>query len=165
MVQNANSNQATQAQDSHDLTVDGCVCPQCYKHLRAPVVTEGGGDRYGRRMRSYAGMCFECLQGCRVTQFEQDGKWLINSYLPHRYEAGKFIGISDWIEVNPLPEPPAVVTGPGGDFDKAPDLSGNLALPLLRSAADMMLKVAHTIRELLATTEKLQRNELDNRKH
>ena len=173
MVQPADQSGASHAHDSQDLmadttaslTVDGCVCPQCFRPLKAPAVTGGGIDRYGRRIRSYAGMCFECRQGCRVEQFEADGKWLIHSYLPHRYESGRFVGYGDWIEVNPLPEPPAILTGPGGDFDKAPDLSGDLVLPLLRSAAGMMSKVAHTIRELLETIEKLQHNEPNNRKH
>jgi hypothetical protein len=173
MVQKANQNEATHAQDSQDLmldttaslTLEGCVCPQCFKPLKAPSVTESPPDRYGIKLRSYAAMCFTCGQACKVIQFEADGKWIILSYRIHLYESGRFFGYGDWITVNPLPEPPAVMTGPGGDYDKVPDLSGELALPLLRSASGMMSKVAHTIRELLEVIEKLQRNEPDKRKH
>jgi len=162
MVQNTDPNQATHAQD---LTVDGCVCPQCFKPLKAPVVTDGGGDRYGRHVRSYAGMCFECRQACRVVQFERDGKWLIHSYLPHRYESGKFVGIGDWIVVNPLPEPAAVVFGPGGDYDKTPDLSGDLAISIIHTLSTISRTTTNAIGELLKAIEKLQHNEPNNRQH
>jgi len=167
MVPKTDQTAATPAHDSQDMTVDGCVCPQCYKPLKAPAITDGGADRYGRKLRSYAGMCFECRRGCRVVQFELDGKWLLHAYLPHRYEAGRFVGVGDWIEVNPLPDPPAVVTGPGGDFDKALNLSADLVLPLLRSAAGMMSKVANTIGELLKAIEQLQNTDRQkqNAKH
>ena len=161
----ADRNEAPQAQDSEALTVDGCVCPQCFKPLKAPAVTVSRRDRYGIRLRDYNGFCFHCRQGCRVLQFERDGKWLLHSYLHHRYESGQFVACGDWIQVNPLLEPPAVLTGPGGDYDTVPDLSDDLIMPLLRSASCMMLKVSHTIRELLEVIEKLRRNEPDNRKH
>lgn len=156
MVPKADQNEATPAQESDDLIVNGCVCPQCYKHLRAPVVTDHPTDRYGPRTRSYAGMCFACRQACRVYQFEQDDKWLIHKHLVHRYESGTFIGIGDWIEVNPLPEPPAVLTGPGGDFDKPLDLSDDPVVHLLQSAFDMLAKTAKAFGELLAGLEKLR---------
>ena len=140
------------------LTVDGCVCPQCYKSLKAPVVTEGDGDsRYGRRTRSYAGMCFECLQGCRVVQFERDGKWIINSYLLHRYESGAFVGYGGWVEVNPLPLPPAVLNGPGGDFDKAPDPDYDPAISAIHTISTILTVTTNAIGELLKTIEKLRK--------
>ncbi len=165
MVLKADSTDSTQAHDSQGLTVDGCVCPQCYRPLKAPAVTESPRDRYGIRLRSYAGMCFHCRQGCHVVQFEADGKWLINSYLPHRYETGKFIGYGDWIEVNPLPEPAPVLNGPGGDYDTVPDPDYDPAISAIQGVAGFLMQATNAIGELLKTIGKLRHNEPDNRKH
>lgn len=142
-----------------DLTVGGCVCPQCFRPLKAPSLTEYPRDRYAPPMRSYAGMCFQCRQACRVVQFKRDGKWLIHSYLRHRYESGAYIGVGDWIVVNPLPAPPAVLTGPGGDYDKALDLSDDPAMQLFRSGFDILSKAAKAFGELIEGLEKIKNPE------
>ncbi len=173
MVPKADQNAATPAQDPDEMSidttasliVDGCVCPQCFKHLRAPVVTGHPIDRYGPRTRSYAGMCFVCCQACRVFQFEQDGKWLIHRHLVHRYESGQFIAYGDWITVNPLPEPPAVLNGPGGDYDAVPDPANDPFLTAIQGAASGLMQATNAIGQLLKAIEKLRHNGLDNRKH
>ncbi len=170
MVHKTDQNAATHAQDmmaetTASLTVEGCVCPQCFKLLKAPLVVDNGADRYGRHTRSYAGMCFECRQACRVLQFERDGKWLIHRHLPHRYESGAFASYGDWITVNPLPEPPAVLTGPRGDYDKALDITDDPVVHLLQSAFDVLSQSAKSFGELLEGIKQLRHNEPDNRKH
>ncbi len=156
-------NEATHAQD---LTVDGCVCPQCYRPLKAPSVADGGTNRYGVRVRDYNGFCFHCRRGCVVVQFKQDGKWLIHSFRPLRYESGKFVGFEpDWVEVTPLPEPPVVMTGPGGDFVKVPDPDYDPAFSAIQGAAGFLRQATNAIGELLKIIEKLRHNETDNRKH
>ncbi len=167
------ANQATPAQDSQaltadttaSLTVDGCVCPQCFKPLKAPLVVDHPADRYGRQTRTYVGMCFACRQACEVIQFDQDGKWLIHKHLVHRYESGQFIAYGDWIEVNPLPKPPAVLNGPGGDYDEVPDPAYDPSLAAIQGAASGLKQATNAIGELLKAIEKLRHNELDNRKH
>ena len=137
---------------AHDaLTVEGAVCPQCFKPLKAPSITPGGDDPYGRRTRSYAGFCFDCRTGCRVVQFERDGRWAINSYQPHRYENGAFIGVGDWIVVNPLPEPPLLTTGPGGDYTKhyTEDDIDRAIEQLLDGAWRMLTNTAETLGGIL----------------
>lgn len=173
MVQKANQNEAPPAQDSDDmtpdttasLTLDGCVCPQCFKHLRAPVVTDHPIDRHSPRTRSYAGMCFVCRQACRVFQFAQDGKWLIHKHLVHRYESGQFIAYGDWITVNPLPIPPAVLTGPGGDFDKVPDPSYDPAISAIEAISSLMLLTTQALGNILEELTRSHNNEPNNRKH
>ena len=165
MVQPADQNEATQAQDSHEMTVDGCVCPQCFKPLKAPAVTDGPPGRYGIRLRSYAGMCFHCRQACYVVQFEANGKWLINSYRPNLYESGRFVGYGDWVEVNPLPEQPPVLTGPGGDYDTVPDPDYDPAFSAIQGVAGFLMQATNAIGQLLKAIEKLRHNGLDNRKH
>lgn len=161
MVQKADHNEATHAQDmmaetTASLTLDGCVCSQCYKPLKAPVVTDAGTNRYGIRLRSYNGFCFHCRRGCIVVQFHQDDKWLIHSFMPLRYESGKFAGIGpDCIIVNPLPEPPPVLTGPGGDYVKVPDPACDPALAAVQGAASGLMQLTHAISKLLKAIETL----------
>ncbi len=173
MVHKADQNEATPAQDPQvltddataPLTVDGCICSQCYKPLKVPSVTVSPRDRYGTRLRHYNGFCFHCEQGCIVIQFERDSKWLIHSFNPLRYESGKFAGIGDWIVVNPLPEPPAVLIGPGGDYDKPPDPSYDPAISAIQGATSGLMKATNKIGELLKAIEKLRHNEPNHRKH
>ncbi len=173
MVLKSDSNEATPAQDRQvvtadadtSLTVDGCVCPQCFKPLKAPAVVDHGADRYGRHTRSYAGMCFQCRQACKVVQFERDGKWLIHKYRPHRYESGAFVAYGDWIVVNPLPAPPAILTGPGGRYDKALDITDDPVIQVFRNAFDVLSGTAKAFGELIQDLKKIRGDGIDNRKH
>lgn len=161
----ANQNEATPAQDPQALTVDGCVCPQCFKPLKAPTVVNHPTDRYSPRTRSYTGMCFACRQGCRVFQFKRDGNWLIHRFQPHLYKSGAFVGYGDWIEVNPLPEPPAVLTGPGGDYDKPLDITDDPVVKIFRNAFDILSETAKAFGELIQDLKKIRGDGLDNRNH
>ena len=151
--------------NADDLTVEGCVCPQCYKPLKAPAVVDYPADRYGCRTRSYAGMCFGCRQACKVTQFEQNDKWRIHQYLPHRYESGQFVGVGDWITVNPLPEQPPVLTGPGGDFGKVPDPSYDPAISAIEAISSLILLTTKALGNILKELTRSHNNEPNNRKH
>ncbi|RKY08447.1 MAG: hypothetical protein DRP56_04130 [Planctomycetota bacterium] len=96
---------------------DGVVCACCHKSINAfslfgPTVDPSSGLM--RRM--YLGHCVRCGQSFEVEQFEADGAWLIYRY---RIEGGQ------WYQLQSLPEPPLVTTGPGGEFTKtlsAPEL-------------------------------------------
>jgi len=99
-------------------TIEGCVCPQCYRPLSYPLVTDTPGDRYAPPVREYHGFCDTCRMAARVVQFARDGKWHINSFRQYRYAGGKFEGIGkDWIAVEPMPAAPVVMTGPGQPYD------------------------------------------------
>ena len=171
MDRKADSNEASHAQEmmpetTASSTLDGCVCPQCYRPLKAPTTTETPRNRYVPRLREYNGFCFHCLQGCCVVQFERAGKWLIHSFMPLRYEGGKFVGFGpDWMIVNPLPEPPAVLNGPGGDFDEVPDPSYDPAISAIHITSNILIQAANAIGELLKAIEKLRHHESNNRKH
>ncbi len=166
MVLKANQNEAPPAQDSDDMTVDGCVCPQCYKPLKVPSVTDAGTNRYGIRVRDYNGFCFHCRRGCIVIQFAQDDRWLIHSFRPLRYESGTFVGFGpDWMIVNPLPEPPPVLNGPGGDYDKAPDPAYDPAISAIEAISSLMLLTTQALGNILEELTRFRNNEPNNRKH
>lgn len=99
-------------------TVKDAVCPKCLKHLQSPTVLPAKTDRYDRTTREYLGFCFDCNLGFSVVQFAKDERWLI-----HKFQIYGYIGKVDsccpmgkWQVLNELPEPAAVVTGPGGDY-------------------------------------------------
>ncbi len=151
--------------NAEDLTVDRCICPQCFKPLKAPTVTVSPRDRYGTRLRDYTGMCFDCGESCRVIQFERDGKWFIHSYLRHHYESGAFVGYGDWTIIKPLPEPPAVLNGPGGDFGKVPDPSYDPAISAIEAISSLILLTTQALGNILEELTRSHNNEPNNRKH
>lgn len=69
------------------------------------------------------------------------------------------------IIVTPLPEPPAVLTGPGGAFDKALDITDDPVVQVFRDAFDILSGTAKAFGELIQDLKKIRGNELDNRKH
>ena len=125
----------------------GIVCPKCFKELMGYSVISNEIDRYGRELRTYLGWCVSCKLGSEVVQF-RDEKWHIHKY---RYcavviETDKSLLSGKWQIVNELPEPPAVVIGPGGQYDKPIDLN-NIAI--LKSLHSILSTTAETLKALL----------------
>jgi len=133
-------------------TVEGVVCPVCYKPMPGTVIIQRPADRYGRVIRTYFGWCLACNAGCEVVQFQKDGKWLIEKHRPYSPEP------LAWQKVNSLPESAPIVLGPGGDFDSDIELMPTvepadielMPVHILDGIRSVLLSVANTVR-LLAT--------------
>jgi hypothetical protein len=106
----------------------GCICPKCLRELTGPTMS-GEKDRYGRTTRTYFGWCLACDIGFEVVQFKLENVgpstklragWLINKYRLFKMLEGseKPQPVTQWLVMNPLPEPAPVVTGQSQEFDK-----------------------------------------------
>jgi hypothetical protein len=103
-------------------TVPDVVCPICFKPLTCPAIVNDNTDRYGRRLRTYFGWCFECGVGNNVIQFYRYGRWIIHKYKhAHEKGPGRYKFDDYWTQLNEMPEPPLLLTGPGGDYDSPID--------------------------------------------
>jgi hypothetical protein len=97
------------------------VCPNCADRIGSATILPERTDRYGRLIRGYVGWCCNCHRGLEVLQFKSADKWYIHKYrywLTVTETPGSNIPF-EWRELNPLPDAPPVVTGPGGDYDKS----------------------------------------------
>jgi len=99
----------------------GAICPLCFKPVERPnflAIDPGGTARYLRHaVRRYFGWCSHCQEGFEVIQFAAGDKWHFHKYQLYEYDdAGRQEAKSDWVRVEPLPEPPVLQFGPGGDF-------------------------------------------------
>ncbi len=97
--------------------VPQAVCPTCYRHLKYPRV-ESPTVSDGCIRRLYYGWCFECEKGFLTVQFKRGGSWIIE-----KYKTGVLSAESDRVEldstwVRVIDPPAAVMTGPGGDYQK-----------------------------------------------
>ncbi len=109
-----------QKTDRQNLAVAGLVCPQCFKSLAGSeaIAVSTEDDRYGRRLRRYFAFCVGCNKRFEVVQLEREGRWFIHKYQSYTTVEGRAMPAGDWVQLNGLPEPAPVVTGPGGDYDK-----------------------------------------------
>ncbi len=128
-------------------TVADIVCPKCQRSLVGYAIIDEGRDRYKRQLRSYMGWCHHCQIGFEVIQFKVGDKWHIHK---HRYYAaittvGKALPLSDWQVVNELPQPPAVVIGPGDDYD----------MPFNPKVADLLEKLRNALKSTSQVAEGL----------
>jgi len=108
-------------------TTNGVICPKCKRMVSARTICNAREDRYGRTMRTYLGWCDRegCRAGFEVIQFAIGDDWHIHKY---RYYAvdlpvGMPMPSKQWHVVNPLPAPAPVVTGPGGEYSHAIEIS------------------------------------------
>jgi len=131
-------------------TIDGAICPLCYGLLPHPAILEQKTDNFGRTIRRYFGWCLKCNSGYEVMQFLQAEKWHI-----HKYQIYRFIGnimhcapIGEIIDVQDLPLPAPVITGPGGDYNRQHDLNKEIS-DLLHTLKGAMSKVCELLDELL----------------
>ena len=99
-------------------TVKDAECPRCERLLSAPNIVPRP-DRYNRELRECIGWCEDCDAGYRVVQFKYGNKWITHEYRFYGYENDKPKHYEGWHRVVDLPDAPLVLTGPGGDFDKA----------------------------------------------
>jgi len=137
-----------------EIKVTGVVCPRCIEQLSGYSIITEGPDRYGRYIREYFGWCIHCDTGFEVVQFKKDGRWPIHKYRYYAAKAGcKKIPPSEWTILNELPEPPAVVTGPGGDYDKAIELT-KINIEILTAASKVSKAVADAFGEFVDVIKK-----------
>ena len=97
------------------------VCPNCVNRIGSATILPERADRYGRLIRGYVGWCCGCHRGLEVLQYKSADKWYIHKYrywLTITEQPGSNIPF-EWQEINPLPDAPPVVTGPGGDYDES----------------------------------------------
>ena len=89
---------------------DDVVCANCHEAINSFSLFGPTADpATGLMRRMYLGHCVRCGQSFEVEQFETGGIWKIYRY---RVEGGR------WYQLQSLPEPPLVKTGPGGEFTK-----------------------------------------------
>lgn len=135
--------------------VPGIVCPNCFKSLMGFCMLRSWRDRYARRLRQYMGWCLDCQTGSEVVQFLADEKWTIHK---HRYYAvviqdGKTVPTGDWQTMNELPEPPAIVTGPGGDYCRGYDPKTIGLMKTVLNALKATTKTVETLLSMAAETK------------
>lgn len=112
------------------------ACPNCYCRLGEGRVstTIPIRDRYGRTTRQSYIWCENCRQGYELIEFLAG-----DTYKPCKWRYIYYLK-DNWIQVQSLPEPAPVVTGPGGDYDRSiePDVNGILGniKDILHSAAE-----------------------------
>jgi len=138
--------------------VKAMVCPECYNAMEFPSEIGKNTDRYQRQFRRYVGHCCTCDKGYEVVQVEKDGRWHLYKYLranrnigedTHRFER-------DWQIVGTLPDPPAVVVGPGGDYDSQLGPDSQKAISACEMVVDLLEKCAisiKTIRQWIADSK------------
>lgn len=93
------------------------ICPKCYRKIEDVTFVTPPQDRY-REIRRYFGWCDNCSVGFEVIQFKNKDKWHIHKYQPYAYRGinNDCSPLGAWIQVQKLPEPAPVVTGPGGQY-------------------------------------------------
>lgn len=123
------------------------VCPNCVSRIGSATILPERTDRYGRLIRGYVGWCCVCHRGLEVLQYKLADKWYIHKYrywLTITETPGSNIPF-EWHELNPLPEAPPVVTGPGGDYDKT----------VIINTVDALAKINGLIQKLTQSVGKL----------
>jgi len=108
-----------QADHNQEATIKDVICPKCYRYLNGCSVRDIGCDRYERRMRSYIGWCTRCNLGSEVVQFADGDRWKLHKWRYYAKLGLKNAPSTGWQIITELPDSPVVVTGPGGDYDKA----------------------------------------------
>jgi len=133
-------------------TVKAVICPKCFKSLPGSSIIGPKIDRYDRMVRIYFGWCIHCRVGCEVVQFYKDQLWHINKYRLYGVVAKQVHckPIGEWTTVNQLPQPAAVVTGPGGQYDKQIDLN-TAYFNLLRALQNALKSTTVILEQLLKT--------------
>jgi hypothetical protein len=127
-------------------TVPDVVCPDCFTPVPWATIQQPGTDRYGRTLRTYYGWCFRCNKGAEVIQVLSGDRWPI-----HKFRSYDLIDdaacrtTGEWVILTPLPQPPLVQHGPGGDYDRPFD-GESLAVDVL----DLLQGFAHKLSSLLA---------------
>jgi hypothetical protein len=121
-----------------EFEVKGAVCPKCYATLDGaaglPVIEQDGA-----KLRAYVGACDRpgCQVAFEVVQFECDGKWYIHKYRlwksqPYGPEVVVIPLQGSLVELPPAPaQPPLVVLGPGGDYRRVVEVTGESLLVTL----------------------------------
>ncbi|HIJ67254.1 MAG TPA: hypothetical protein HPP51_03095 [Planctomycetes bacterium] len=124
-------------------TVPDVVCPVCCKLMPDPAVIYNY-DRYGRRLRRYFCWCWQCEQGFEVEQFDSDGRWQIHRYRRYVYDlqSQACVPKGGFVKLHELPEPPAVLTGPGGDYDEPVDPD---EVKILEDISDILKNLAKAL--------------------
>ena len=98
------------------------VCPQCFKQAdKATSMGREKIDRYKIKRRTYFCHCLDCNLSSEVVQYNKEGKWYIQKsrtwqplpVTPPTYDP-------QWWDMHEQPPIPlaALITGPGGDFNK-----------------------------------------------
>jgi len=139
---------------SEKILVQDVVCPNCFKIPESVTIMGPRPDRYGRRLRTYYGWCIECHRGFEVVQFEQCGKWLIHKYRFFQAAGPEGYNVPDWWNtVQELQAPPAVQTGPGGDYESAPAIytDPHRIANVLMSMKGVLDSMSRTIDNLVKT--------------
>jgi len=131
-------------------TVKDVVCPACFKLLPYPTIVRQQADRYGRGLRTYFGWCFKCERGFEVIQFARDGRWPIHKYQSYTIaeQTGVSLPTGKWIVLNDLPEPAAIVIGPGGGYDNQIDIN-QMTLNVLGTLQKALKAITATVESLL----------------
>ena len=96
------------------------VCPNCFKPAAEHCVGRPRNDRYGRVLRITLLWCGDCGCDFEVVQFESAGKWPIHKFRCYASigDGAAYQPSDQWHYIEDLPEVPALLFGPGGDYDR-----------------------------------------------
>lgn len=131
------------------------ICPHCYHPLKGSSAFGAEADRYGRITRKYFGWCLQCDMGCEVVQFIAESKWHLHRFRYWR-KTGEF-GVNradEWVDVEPLPQAPPVLTGPGGDYDQAAELA-----PYFLNITSHLQAIMNTLSEVVKSVREKSRGD------
>jgi hypothetical protein len=140
-------------QTIHSMTTAGIVCPHCWKPLSFFLLVRPDIEPNRVARRHYGGWCtrMSCGHGVIAMQYLEGPVWKMHQfkiYLVDRSRDDGGLIESDWIVVNPLPEPeaqvkpephtrgatpasPVLILGPGGDYRQIVDVTGEGLLTTL----------------------------------
>ena len=135
-----------QADRNQEAALADIICPRCYKPLSGYSMRDRGQDRYARELRCYMGWCTHCNLGSEVVQFLSGDRWTLHKWRYYAHIGLKNSPSTAWQVVTKLPDPPVVVTGPGGDYDKAYDPE---TIELVKTVLHALKGCAKTVENLL----------------
>lgn len=134
------------------------ICPHCYRPIRDCSMLPEKNTRAGYLTRTYYAWCESCKSGSEVVQFKTKGceRWHIHKFRQYEYELNgdKPIAKEGWVIVQGLPQPPLVMTGPGGEFDE-PISGGKTIIDAVKALSNSLAaakNVADNLIRLLSAT-------------
>jgi len=102
------------------------ICPVCGERMKVDILREAVHSRFPEQARrGYWGWCQRCQAGYQVELFRVPDGWRLHRYRLYGYIEATATAtpkaVGQWRLVEPLPDAPVLMIGPGGDYDRPVD--------------------------------------------